>query len=336
VKSFIAEIWSFIFDRHDHPIYQHEVQGWSYVRFWRGLRRGCLPLIALIAGGSAFCCGLVAVLSVQQRPPDLPEDLLLTLLFALIGLIIGTELVRWVTGLLATVLAATTISAEVEAETFGLLRLTPIPVRQIVLAKFGATFRQFRLPMIVIALLRLVFVLGLVVLFAALVVINAIDAPISPTDLPLQGLPFTQTAPLVIAWLAVLVAALVMLAYYLIEPALQVFLFVAVGMLASSLSRTRAGGLLLAGGSRIALWMLSYILGQLVSTMVTIFTFPVMAVPTAPRWLAQLDSADPTVLVTVGAAAMVAWILLVAAAHVAAALGLLAATVRRTEHLPHA
>lgn len=334
MKSFIAETWSFVTGQYEHPIYRHEVEGWSYVRFWRGLRRGCLPLVALVAGGSAFCCGLFGLSSIRN-PPELPEDLLVTLLFVLIGLGVGGELVRWLTGLLATVLAATTISAEVEAETFGLLRLTPISAREIVLAKFGATFRQFRLPLVVIAVVRAVVALGMAGLLVALIVANIIDAPPSPGALPpLASLPGGQAVLLVAAGLAVLLAVLVAAVYYLLGPALQTFLFTALGMFASSLSGTRAGGLMLAGGSRVALWMVSYVLGQVLSAAVSLLLFPLMAVSTTPSWVTQLDTVEPAALVLASALALLAWVLIVAAAHLATALGLLAATVRRAERLP--
>lgn len=330
MRSFIAETWKFIAGQQEHPVYRHEVEGWSYVRFWRGMRRGCLPLILLVVLGCACACG---GLTLFDPSTNLNETALIATMAALIGLLTGGEIIRWLTGLLATVLAATTVSAEIEAETLGLLRLTPIPARQIVLAKFGAAFRQFRLPLIVVAIVRAVGIAGFLILLAVVILTDgSLTTPPTLPTLPPAG---SEVAWIVAAGGGVLLALVVWFAYTLVEPALSAFMFSAIGMLASSLSRTRATSLTLAAGIRVGLWAVSYVAGQVATGMLSLLAVPVAAVPVAPLWLATLSTADPAALVFGGAIAAALWAVILAAAQVGVGLGALAASVRRIERLPH-
>jgi len=332
VRSFIAETWKFIAGQQEHPVYRHEVRGWSYARFWRGMRQGCLPLVLLVVLGCACACGGTTLLG-TSFPPNIPEDVLVAVTTTLIGLLVGAEIVRWLTGLLATVLAATTVSAEVEAATLDVLRLTPVPAREIVLAKFGAAFRQFRLPLLAVAVVRAVAIVGFLILLVAVILtdesIGASGAvpPIAP--------PGGEVVGIAIAGAGVVFALVVLLAYTLVEPALSAFMFSAIGMLASSLSRTRASSLTLAAGIRVGLWAVSYVAGQVVSGMLSLLALPLTALPATPLWFAPLSAAGPATLVFGGAVATVLWVLLIAAAQIGVGLAALAASVRRVERLSY-
>lgn len=334
MSRFISDAWEFLTGQPDHPVYRHEVEGWSYVRFWRGLRRGCLPLVVLVMLGGSLCCGLTALLNLTF-PLELPGDGWVLALTMLTGLLVGGEIIRWLTGLLATVLTATTISAEIEAQTFGLLRLTPIPVRQIVLAKLGAAFRQFRLPLAAVALARAAFVLGAVPLAAAALARDGVFGPAPALDSGLlAGLPAGQVALLVVAGVAVAIALLVWFVYFLLAPILSTFMFAALGMLASAHSRTRAGGVTLAAGVRVGLWGLGYVLGQLGTLSISLLVVPLAALPPTLLWVGRLTSAHPANLVLGGALLAITWALILAAGQIGAALVVLHMTVRRAENLP--
>ncbi|MBN1120025.1 MAG: hypothetical protein JXJ17_03015 [Anaerolineae bacterium] len=338
--DFIRDVWRFTTGKRDHPIVAHEMEGWSYLRIWRSLRKGCLPLIALLVLGSAGCCGVVTLLSstsVDEWP------LVVGAMF--VGLYIGGELVRWLVGLLATALTATVLSAEVEAQTVGLLRLTPIPMREIVLAKYGAAVRQFKVPLIVVALTRFLLITGLLLIIMLAFVVALPDmsssvsyaAPLFPglslTDV--LSLVTTSLIPYLIAGILMLLALFLWFLYFLFSPVLEILLFAAVGLLASAWARTRANGLVVGAGLRIGLWSISYVSGQVVSTMFSFFTFPLMALYTAPiGFEEQLARISPAVLATAGALLANGWLLAVVLIRIAVVLVLLFLSTNRASRIP--
>jgi hypothetical protein len=342
MSSFLADAWAFLTARRDHPIYQHELAGWSYLRIWRGLRRGCLPLMGAALAASVLCCGSLSV-SLLDNPRTLSEEWLLVPFSALVGLAVSGEIIRWLTGLLATALTSTAISSEVEAETYHLLRATPIPAREIVLAKFSAAFRQFRLPLIVVALTRATFVLGVialaVILLASEVTASGPSAPAPTPAVPTPAVPLpgpavaAQAVSVASATLAVLLAAVVWFAYYLAAPTLGTLIFAALGMLASSWARTRAGGLIGAAGLRVALWVGSYMTGQFSTVFFSLLALPAFALPTTPLWLERVQSLNPALLVLAGAVGAIAWVLLLVIAQLGVTLALLYVSARRAERI---
>lgn len=331
MKEFIVGVWRFLFGNPHHPIYRHELAGWSYLRLWRGLRRGCLPGMMALLVSMAGCCGLITLASLDERSNRWP----LAALAALFGMLIGGEVVRWLVGLLATAVTATAISAEVEADTYALLRTTPIPAREIVLAKFGAAVRQFRLPVLAVALIRTLFVLGMGAFFVALIVGSTTGEP--PRALPPSAAaPALLLASYLLAGVMVLLAALLLLVYFLANPALLTLLYASVGMLTSSWARTRSGGLMAAIGLRVALWAASYILSQVLSFSFSLLSIPFSMLPTAPLWLERLAALEPSLIVILVACGVMLWLALVIAAEVGLMLLLLYLTTRRAERLPYA
>jgi hypothetical protein len=337
--AFLAEVWEFLTARSDHPIYRREMAGWSYLSLWRKLRRGCLPLVALIIVITTGCCGGSAYLS--MTPSITPDDWPLVAISLLFGMLLGGETVRWLVGLLATAVTSTVISAEVEADTFSLLRLTPVTTRQIVLAKFGAAFRQFRLPLALVAIVRLAFVIGGIALVIALIV-TSIPSAATPgvvTPAPAAPLPGPGAGTILgwgIAGAAVLVAALLWLAYFLISPFISTTIFAAVGLLGSAWARSRAGGLTAAIGFRMGLWAASYVAGQIITVAITLISVPLSVIPAAPGWLDQAVTQEPSALVAAAAVMAVLWLAISAVGQIGVTLLLLYAAARRAERLPFA
>ena len=73
---------------------------------WRRLRRGCLPLMALLVVGTMGCCGL-SFFGMTLDAGLGNEQLIILAGAALIGLLYAGQIIRWITGLLATALTAT-------------------------------------------------------------------------------------------------------------------------------------------------------------------------------------------------------------------------------------
>ena len=335
--AFLSEVWEFLTARSDHPIYQREMAGWSYLSLWRNLRRGCMPLVALIVVTTTGCCGCMAYLSMASS--TVPEQWLVVAISLLFGMFFGGEAVRWLVGLLATAITSTVISSEVEADTFSLLRLTPVTTRQIVLAKFGAAFRQFRLPLVLVAIVRLAFVIGGIVLGIVLILssVSGTTTPGIATPAPAVPLPSLGAGTILgwgIAGAAVLVALLAWLAYFLISPFISTTIFAAVGLLGSAWARSRAGGLTAAIGFRMGLWAASYVAGQIITVAITLISMPLSLIPTAPGWLDQVVTQEPSALVAAAAVIAVLWLAISAAGQIGVTLLLLYAAARRAERLP--
>ncbi|MBN1311908.1 MAG: hypothetical protein JXB30_10850 [Anaerolineae bacterium] len=344
MSSLLSEIFLFLRGQSDHPIYHREAAGWSYVRAWRGLRRSCLPLMLLIMLSMSCCCGLIFLPTAFEDPTITPTVLFLMIPGVLwAGVLVGGEIINLLTGLLATALTATTISAEIEADTYALLRLTPIPPRQIVLAKLGAAFNQIRLPVITIMIARLVAIVGgiLLLLFYVTVLGSELGgasstpptAPAIPLDVWIPVL-----VPNIIGIAGLVVAGLFWLVNYaFIKPLEDILLFLAVGLFASSLARTRSGGLFTAGGIRVAMWMVSYVLSQFVSSFFSLVTIPLaLTAAGAPIIFDRLANLSPSLLMLGSAISVMAIVLVMGVLEFVVILLLLKITQNRAENLPFA
>lgn len=330
--QFLAEMWRFLKGQPTHPIYRHELAGWSYLPIWSRLRRGCLPLMVVLLVSAVGCCGLTPLLTAASD-----DEWPLAVFSALVGVLIAGEIVRWLVGLLATAVTSTALSSEVEAETYGLLRITPVPPREVVLAKFGAAFRQFRLPLAAIAAARLLFVVGAVV-YVIVLLSTEVAGSVSGTlpSVPQIVLPFGPlVASYIVAGIAALVALLMLLLYFLIEPASTTLIYAAVGMLASAWARTRSGGLMTAIGFRAALMGISYILSQVIGVAFSLLALPLMALPASPIWLERVTMLEPSIVILLVAAGTMVWLAIVLAGQIGLAALMLHAAVRRAERLPY-
>lgn len=331
--SLLRDTLAFLTAHETHPVARHEAAGWSAIGFWRRLQRGCLPLTLALILLPAVGCGLFSFILVAN-PLSTPEDMLGMLLFPFMGLLMGGEIVRWVAGLLASVVAATTISAEVEAQTYGLLRLTSLPVREIVLAKYSSSVRQMRIPIAAAISVRFIAMLGIAALVIA-AVLGSIPDVSTGTDLALDPTSVWTVLGLLATGAAVLSAVLSWLAYYLVSPISGLLLFAALGMLASAWSRTRSGGVAVAVGMRFVLWMASYVLSQIVSVAFSLLGLPLMALTGSTLWEGWLAALPPVLLGFGGATIASLWVLGLLALQVGVTLALLALAINRAERLPN-
>jgi hypothetical protein len=340
MKLWLKELLSILFGKNTNPVYRRELAGWSYIGPWRKIRRGCLPLImVLFAATTCLCggsCGLTVGPSMQS-----PSDWWIVLLVAILaGLIIGETFLRLLTGLAATGLASTAISAEIEAETFSLLRLTLIPPRQIVFAKFGAVIRQIRTPLIILMIVRGVMIVGTLI---TVVVLTAAGLAFSGFHLSDLALPLASTGAVAsglllvvyfVVLVIVLVAILLWIAYFIFQPVLDMMLYSALGLFASSLARTRTNGLVTAGALRVVLWMGTYVLSQIVTTALSLFGVPLMTLPGIPQWISGSQIA-PGFLVVLAIVASIGTLLIGIVIQIALSLGLLGLTSDRAARLPN-
>jgi hypothetical protein len=332
----LFELFAYSIGRPNHPIYQREMAGWSYLGFWRRLRKGCLPLVAAIVVLMACFCGSLTLLSVNDL-----EEWPLVAGAILVSVYFSQGIIHGLMGLLAIALASTTISAEIEAQTFHLLRTTPMPVKQIGLAKFGAAFHQVRLPVVAVILLRVLLIVGVVVTIVAALILIPDVRPVSPAPLPqgaepiIQALPGSTIAALLAGVVAVVVLGVLWLAYFLFKPVLNALLFVSIGLFGSTLGTTRSGGLIAAFGMRFALWVVSYVLSQVVSTGSSLLLSPLFAYGGAPLlWLEDLVNRQPALVILAGTAVVVIWFLFLIALQLGVTLLAVKASASRATKLP--
>jgi hypothetical protein len=332
----LFELFAYSLGRPRHPIYRRELAGWSYLGFWRQLRKGCLPLVAAIVVLMACFCGGLTLLSVDDL-----EQWPMVAAAILVGVFLAQAVIHGLMGLLAVALASTTISAEVEAQTFHLLRTMPMPVEQIVLAKFGAAFRQVRLLVAAIIVLRIVLIVGTVAAIIAALVLIPGASPSSTPPLPpgveptIEALPGSTLAAVVAGVVAFVVLSVVWLAYFLLRPLLNAMLFVAIGLFGSTLGKTRSGGLIAAFGMRFGLWVVSYVLSQVVSTSSSLLLSPLFAYGSAPlRWLEALVNRQPALAILAGTALVVAWFLFAVGLQLGVTLLAVKASTHRAAKLP--
>lgn len=285
MRQFIGDIWHALFSQGDNPVFQREMKGWAYLGFWRRLKKGCLPLILAIVIAPMACCGLTASTAMVNL-----SEWYIVVIGLIGGAALGGELIRAATTLLATILAATTISAEVEAETLPLLRLTPIMPRQIVLAKFGAVIRQIRFPLASISIVRAISVIAMVA-FAVIALLVDVSSTISnaPVNITPSMIPTLWDTIVSGSYLIALIVTLLFLvflfAYYVLSPYVSTLVFAAVGILASTFARTRGNGVIAAAGLRVALWVFSYVASQFVGITIQLMFVPFFMLQSPPRGL---------------------------------------------------
>jgi hypothetical protein len=266
--QFLRDLWRYTVTRAGNPLYQRELTGWAYTQFFAKLRRGCLPLFGLFFIGTASVCVLPTVVNIGGMQ-DLAQLLVVPYIVIFVFYISG-EILLFIAGFLATALTATAISAEVEAQSYRLLRLTPFTPREIVLTKYSAAMYQMRLPLAinfltrvgsVVAALAYTLIIGAA---AALAGLSTNPSPLIPSSPPptLGPIPFSFVfdSAAVLTTGAVLLAFLIML--FVLEPTLRLAMFAAIGLLASSLSKTRTNGLIAAIFVRGGYAVMAYIAAQ--------------------------------------------------------------------------
>ncbi len=217
-------------------------------------------------------------------------------------------------------------------------------MQEIVLAKYGAAVRQFKVPLIVVALTRFLLIAGLLLAIAIAFVVVLPEASATTYGTPTTSisprfdlLPLLITAliPYLVAGVLMLLALLLWFLYFLFSPVLEILLFAAVGLLASTWSRTRAGGVVAGAGLRIGLWSVSYVSGQAVSMAFSFLSLPLMALFAAPTGIEeQLAGMSPAVLAFGGALLAIIWLLGVVLIRIAVILGLLYLSTNWASRIP--
>lgn len=333
MATLLSRTWSFLKGRPDHPLYRREMAGWAYLRLWRPIKQGCFPISTLLLATTTVCCMLPMAAAATQSP----EEWYLIIFGLLMGLMAGGETLRWITGLAATALTATSISAEIEAETYELLRLTPLPPAEIVLAKFGAAFRQVRMPLAIVSVVRAVTIPGIVLWFGYFFLytpqLQASQLSYSAPPSPLLPV-FSELTPLILPILAGGAAVVLGFLYILIEPFTSTILYTALGVFASTLARSRSGGLLAAGGLRLLLAGLGYVAGNILSAVLQLLFVPVLLItPNIPPWLEYLLN-EPGLLISGAAMLAILGLAITVAAQMGVTLLLLSLASRRAARLP--
>jgi hypothetical protein len=220
-----------------HPIGQHEGAMWrSFLRRWWWL--GMLPIaFALITG----LCGVTGNLPIfiQATVLSNSSELLFFAGFAIVQTLVQSvwnlnASVQWVVGVAVALGSAVTIARERETKNWELLRLTPIPVGEIALAKVVAILRPFLWPILITTAINLIGTLLLGgVLIAGVLALNTIDPTIFTFDLQ-------------IAVIAIIVGIIpILMIFIAVNTVLDLAYNTAIGLLASCWATTRANAIAL-------------------------------------------------------------------------------------------
>ena len=339
MNHFLQEFWNFLFKRHDHPVYKREANGWSYIKFWKGLRRGCLPLMFLAILLPASCVGLYGLFIVLDDGtiPPLPAALgvVTALLFVVL---IMSGLIEIAASFLALLLSATTISSEIEAETFILMRVSTVPVQEVVLAKYSAAVRQIYPVYQFITLIRILVSMGLFVVIVGFLVMILTPEFIAAGII--GGLVVLMSSPFLLLYILMIVAVLIFsglvltLVFYF-QPLFNMLFYNAVGVLGSAYARTRSQGIFTAIGFRIVLWGISYTVSFVINNIIQIVGILVALVIQEITWLSDLVNNNPGLLIVGGAWMMTLWYLSSILVPLGTSIIFLRMAIARTRKLPY-
>jgi hypothetical protein len=235
-----------------HPVYHLERQRRERSLSLAGVNRNFMPVLFGVCGG---LCLLIVIISLssggwiwgswwEQIDRIAQTSLSTTLAVLLFVQLIAGAVVNVVT----VAQAAPLISGEVELRSWGLLRVTTVPLREIIFAKFAAMVRHLR------PLLRALLILRTITLVTGLLqlgylLLRGVFYNFSSADWHMfwgDGL-----------WLSLLLALAVGVIFFVTQPYVQVLLNTALGMLASVFSRTRGQAVGVGLAARLALWIAS-------------------------------------------------------------------------------
>ncbi len=230
--------------RAQHPVYRLEAESRRGNRGLVALRLGCAPVIFAVTT-LALLPGLVTLLVsvVDGDEYGVSSSLALTLIpLIMIQLVAGA-----IVNVLTVAQTAPMISGEIELQSWRLLRTTTMPLREIIFAKFAAAATHLRAPLVGLMILRAISLGTAYLLFAYL--IRDIFYYMSAQE----WVDFWARA----AWLPPLLSAGMVTLFYISQPVLQFVLNGSIGLLASSLSQTRARAVVLGLVGRLIGWVAS-------------------------------------------------------------------------------
>lgn len=145
--------------------------------------------------------------------------------------------IHWLWRLPSVMAGSTMVTREIENRTWNTLRVTPLTVRQIIIAKYASIFRYMESNITIIIYIRAV----PIIIFGATWMVSTL------TVLPQQGLEY---------WLSRSIALVFAGAYYLLSPVLDVAVDGALGVVASTLSQRRSTAMIIALLMRLCGWLL--------------------------------------------------------------------------------
>lgn len=313
MRTLLSDLWPFVTGRTDHPLYRYELVHWSRLLVWR--RSGWL--MSLIAIGAPLVLVGAPMAIVLQRWLFPAYSFSSIALAAVTTLLIGQETAKQLACLGAAALTGVAMS-DSEAQADDLLRLSPLPPRQIVLAKLGAALRPFLLWPIVVTAARLLLLLADTPGWAGALFEQR--ASMNPAWLPfLMKMPpaigqtvfkpafwgfqlwETFSRQLDAVWMTGI--GPLWLIYYLLQPLFDFVLFTGLGLFAASRARTRAGGLSAALGFAMVVWVLGYVGERALSVLVTLLWSmerPFGMVVTPPEWMIGMPAMDGGFIVVIG------------------------------------
>ena len=249
--------------RPTHPIYRRELGRWERARGWRLIRVGCVPIVFVIFMGMGC---LISLIVVDVNTISGQERILTWILIFLWMLVVAQSFINLTAGLIATALSSTVVSSEIESETYGLLRVTDVPSHEIILAKYAAAFRQLRIPLGTVIGVRLLLIVA---------ALPTIDFAIRSSGLSgglltvLTDIPAEFVSPASVVSLAL--TLLLWLTVFAFLPALSMAMHTAIGLYASSITRTRNGSIAAAAGLRVAMFIGRQIFSSSFGTGLNIF-----------------------------------------------------------------
>lgn len=220
----------------EHPIVRHEQLSWRrFLRRWWWL--ALLPIAFTLLTSVCSLVGNLPIIFQTTLTNNAPAEFRLIAVLLIAQTIIQTiwninGSVQWVVSLAIGFGSAIAIARERESQNWALLRLTPMPATEIVLAKAVAIVRQFIWPLIITTAINIV---GLALLTLGLVGGAVFLGQVTP-ELFNTGIPFWVS---VIALLSLLPAIILMIMSTILDTIYNTSL----GLLASAWANTRANAI---------------------------------------------------------------------------------------------
>ncbi len=314
--------------RKEHPIFELETRRRAENRAVNLLRIGCVPAIFLATLVSfAFIVGAVVLsqgtLFISFRDAEYIVPLVLGWMLVVLTVIqLGAGAI---VNILTIAQAAPMISGEIELQSWRLLRTTTLSLHEILMAKFAAAFMQIRGILGGLLVLRVAAVITALVLTAYLF-LRDVFYYMSASD---WRQIWRETE-----WLPFLVAVGISIVVYMIQPLIQTFLNIALGMLASAWARSRGQAIAASMVARLGLWVGSILLN--VAMMYALgFMIAQWADPNYSVFDAfhGLDRPSESLIVWVIWSGISAYVASILCLEIAVTLGALGLAMRRSRHL---
>lgn len=309
--------------RNEHPVYHLETRRRTQNRSLMALRWGCVPAIFAITGLAILVTMALVLLSGGFW--DAEEALQMILGFTLAVLLFIQIGAGAIANILVIAQAAPAISGEVELQSWRLLRTTTLPLREIILAKMAAVLAHMRAPFVGLLILR-----AISTLTALFIVAYAVRSEFYYRDPQYRGEFWTDGL-----WVPYTIAGLVFLAYYVLQPVIQLVLNSMLGMLASAYARSRSRAVATGLTGRLAGWVTSIMLNIGAIYALGFLLLANWASPNyAPLKMFQGRPVPSSVQIAwVTGLTVAVYILVVLAGQVGFVMGALRLTQRRARHL---